>query len=40
MGVKRPEMANINAGEKRDASGYIVVPLATNDTTGNSRRRE
>ena len=35
MGVKRLEMANINAGEKRDSSGYIVVPLATNNTTGN-----
>lgn len=35
MGVKRLEMANINAGEKRDTNGFIVVPVATNNTAGN-----
>jgi len=35
MGVKSMEMAYIKAGEKRDTSGFIVVPLAINDTTGN-----
>ncbi len=35
LGVKRLEMANVNAGEKRDANGFLAVPIAASNTAGN-----